>query len=226
VDWEAKRVSALAEHARRAARPARPGEREDLRLAAVAGASWAAGLAALMAGRPDEARRSLVRAADEYVASWDVAPDGSWGRPIAALRCRLLAGDTAGARVDARRALSVGASDADGTVAAYCACLALLVLGDDAAAGVVGRSLVADPGFQPAAVAHGLVALATHDAAAYEDAVTAVLRSFVERDAFLEDVEVADTVLVLDALAAARGLDRPPLDSPLLPASRRAGGET
>ena len=45
----------------------------------------------------------------------------------------------------------------------------------------------------------------------------AVLRSFEEREAFLEDVRVADTVLVLDALAAARGLELPPLSSPLLP---------
>jgi hypothetical protein len=44
-----------------------------------------------------------------------------------------------------------------------------------------------------------------------------VLRSFEARDAFLEDVPVADTVLVLDALALERGLDLQPLSSPLLP---------
>ena len=55
------------------------------------------------------------------------------------------------------------------------------------------------------------------DGAAYVGARRAVLRSFEEREAFLEDVRVADTVLVLDALAAARGLELPPLSSPLLP---------
>ena len=44
-----------------------------------------------------------------------------------------------------------------------------------------------------------------------------MLRSFEERDAFLEDVRVADTVLVLDALASERGLGVEPLTSPLLP---------
>jgi hypothetical protein len=43
-----------------------------------------------------------------------------------------------------------------------------------------------------------------------------VLRSFETRDAYLEDVAVADTVLVLQALASARGL-APTLESPLLP---------
>ena len=45
----------------------------------------------------------------------------------------------------------------------------------------------------------------------------AVLRSFEERDAFLEDVRVADTVLVLDALARQRGVAPEPLVSPMLP---------
>ena len=41
--------------------------------------------------------------------------------------------------------------------------------------------------------------------------------SFEERDAFLEDVPVADTVLVLDALARERRLKLGPLRSALLP---------
>jgi hypothetical protein len=45
-----------------------------------------------------------------------------------------------------------------------------------------------------------------------------VLRSFERRDAFLEDTPVADTVLVLDALARERGLPTERLESPLLPA--------
>ena len=45
-----------------------------------------------------------------------------------------------------------------------------------------------------------------------------VLGSFEERDAFLEDMPVADTVLVLDALARERGLEVTALSSPLLPA--------
>ena len=68
-------------------------------------------------------------------------------------------------------------------------------------------------------MADALGAIARADRAGYERARVSVLRSFEERDAFLEGVPVADTVLVLDALASERGLDPPPLSSDLLPAS-------
>jgi len=216
VDWEAKLTWAEAEHERRLASVAGPTEREDFRLAGLAGASWAAGLAALMLGRDDEARDLLLRAADEYDTSWRAAPPGSWGRPIAMIRCRLMASDHDGARADASAAVEAGALDAPGPIGGYCATLALLVLGRDEEAEVVAAR-IADEGLEPAAVAHALGALARGDGPGYEAARLAVLRSFEERDAFLEDVGVADTVLVLDALAAARGLELPPLSSPLLP---------
>ena len=54
------------------------------------------------------------------------------------------------------------------------------------------------------------------DRDAYGVAVASVLRSFETRDAYLEDVPVADTVLVLEALAARRGMQARP-SSPLLP---------
>jgi hypothetical protein len=66
-------------------------------------------------------------------------------------------------------------------------------------------------------VADGLAALAACDESAYATAARNVLDSFEARDTFLEDVPVADTVLVLDALAAERGLARPALVSALLP---------
>jgi hypothetical protein len=216
VEWEAKLAWAESEHERRLDSVTGPDEREDFRLASVAGASWAAGLAALMLGRDDEARDLLLRAADEYETSWRAAPPGSWGRPIAMLRCRLIAGDHEGARADASAAIDAGALDAPGPIGGDCAALALLVLGrDDGAEGVAAR--VAGEGLQPSAVADGLGALARGDDVGYDAARTAVLRSFEERDAFLEDVRVADTVLVLDALARARGLEPAPLASPLLP---------
>ena len=216
MDWQAKLASAEAEHVQRLASVARPDEREDFRLAAIAGASWAAGLAALMLGRDAEARDLLLRAADEYDTSWRAAPPGSWGRPIAMIRCRLMAGDHDRARADASAAVGAGALDAPGPIGGYCAALALLVLGRDEDAEVVAAR-IADEGLDPAAVAEALGAIARADGAAYVAARLAVLRSFEERDAFLEDVRVADTVLVLDALAAARGLEPPLLSSPLLP---------
>jgi hypothetical protein len=217
VDWEAKRSWADAEHGRRVATPRADGERGDFRLAAVAGASWAAGLACAMLGRREEAATWLRLAADEYAASWEAAPPGSWGRPIAMIRCRLLAGDAEGARADASAALAAGAAAAPGPIGGYCAALALLALGRDAEAAPIAER-IADDGLEPVAVADALAALAGHDSEAYETARRDVLRSFEERDAFLEDVRVADTVLVLDALARGRGMEPAGLDTPLLPA--------
>ena len=215
MDWQAKLAWAGAEHERRLVAAVGPGEREDLRLAGIAGASWAAGLAALMLVRDGEARDRLRRAADEYDASWRAAPPGSWGRPIAMIRCRLMAGDHEGARADASAAVAAGVLDAPGPIGGYCAALALLALRRDQDAGIVAAR-IAD-GLEPASVADALGALARADGAAYVAARLAVLRSFEEREAFLEDVRVADTVLVLDALAAVRGLEPPTLSSPLLP---------
>lgn len=216
MDWEAKRAWAEAEHARRAAAQATEGEREDLRLAGVAGATWAGGLAALMLGDEAGAGLLLRQAADEYETSWRAAPPGSWGRPIAMLRCRLMAGDLPGARRDAEAAVAEGALDATGPIGGYCAALALLVLvRDDDAAAISER--IATEGLQPGSVADALGALARGDARGYADARRAVLASFEERDAFLEDVPVADTVLVLDALARERGIALEPLSSELLP---------
>jgi hypothetical protein len=216
MDWAAKRAWADDEHARRLATPAAPGERDDLRLAGVAGATWAGGLAALMLGDAAGAAALLRRAAEEYRTSWEAAPPGSWGRPIAMLRCRLMAGDPAGARADAEAAVAAGAREAPGPIGGYCAALALLVLGRDAEAAPVAERLGAE-GLEPRSVAEALGALAGRDGPAYTEARRAVLASFETRDAFLEDVPVADTVLVLDALARERGIAVERLSSPLLP---------
>jgi hypothetical protein len=50
----------------------------------------------------------------------------------------------------------------------------------------------------------------------YTEAVEAVLESFETRSEFLEDMPVADTVIVLQALAGRRGM-AVALASPLLP---------
>ena len=214
MDWEAKRAWAIREHAERTTAPFEG--REDFRLAAIAGASWAGGLAALMLGEQAPGVEWLRRAAEEYETSWRAAPPGSWGRPIAVLRCRLMADDDAGARVDAEAALEEGALDATGPIGGYCAALALLVLGRDDEAGPLASRIVSD-GLEPAAVGLALGALARRDERAFAEARRDVLRSFEEREAYLEDVPVADTVLVLDALARARGLSLERLASELLP---------
>jgi hypothetical protein len=97
----------------------------------------------------------------------------------------------------------------------YAACLALLVLGRDGEAAELAESLRGRDDF-PADVADALAAIAAGDQTAYRTAVAAVLRSFDTREEYLEDIPVADTVVVLQALASSRGLEAA-LDSPLLP---------
>src|SRR3954463_11045439 len=118
----------------------RGGEARDLdqrQLTQLANAAWAAGLSLLMDGRTDEARTWLRTAAARYRESWDAgAPADSWGRPIAAMKALILAGDDA--REAARWALDAGAADAESPVGRYAACLALLMLGDDVQARALG----------------------------------------------------------------------------------------
>jgi len=174
-------------------------------------------LALLMAGDGDGAREWLGRAHDAYRASWDDAPPGSWGRPIAMLKARILAGDWAGAEADAAWTLEQSAADAESPIGRYAASLALLTLGRWDDARVLADGLRTRDDF-PADVGDALAAVAAEDPLGYTEAIEAVLRSFETRDEHLEDVPVADTVLVLQSLAGRRGL-AVELSSPLLPTS-------
>jgi hypothetical protein len=58
--------------------------------------------------------------------------------------------------------------------------------------------------------------IAAQDPVGYVEAIEAVLESFESRDEHLEDLPVADTVMVLQALAARRRMAAQ-LSSPLLP---------
>jgi len=148
--------------------------------------------------------------------SWATAPGASWGRPIAAMRCRLMAGDEEGFVIDATATLSAGSGAATGSIAGYATALALLGLRRDGEALPVSSGLQGRDDFV-LPVADALAALASGDGPGYAAASAAVIRSFEEREAFLEDTPVADTVLVLDALAATRGLSAIHEPSELLP---------
>ena len=178
-------------------------------------AAGAAGLAALMLGNAEEAREWLGRAADRYRESWDDAPPGSWGRPIGAIKARLLAGGDDGAAADARWALEAGAAESETPIGRYAATLAYAVLGDWHAARIHADWLLLRDDF-PRDVAEALAYVAAEDVVAYVEAIESVLDSFETRDDYLEDVPVADTVLVLQALAGRRGFAAD-LESALLP---------
>jgi hypothetical protein len=197
-------------------------------LTRMGNAAAGAGLAYLMQGRGDEARAWFDRAAQRYRESFADAPPGSWGRPIGALKARLLAGDLEAAREEARWTLELGAAAAESPIGRYAACLALLVLERDREARSLADGLRTRDDF-PAPVGDALAMLAAGtDAIGYVEAIEAVLESFEQRDEYLEDIPVADTVIVLQELAGPRGLAAE-LSSPLLPPPRRpsaAGGRT
>jgi hypothetical protein len=195
--------------------PADDPDARQRQLTRMGNAAAGAGLALLMDGDRAGAAEWLDRARDAYRSSWDDAPPGSWGRPIAMLKARILAGDWAGAEEDARWTLDQGAAEADSPIGRYAGCLALLTLGRDEEARPLADSIRTRDDF-PAEVGDALAALAAEDPLGYTEAVEAVLRSFEARDEYLEDVPIADTVLVLQALAGRRGL-AVELGSELLP---------
>jgi hypothetical protein len=184
-------------------------------LTRMGNAAAGAGLALLMDGREGDARAWLARAADRYRDSFADAPPGSWGRPIGAMKARVIARDWNGAAGDARWALEAGAADSDSSIGRYAAALASAIAGDNDAARVHADWIRTRADF-PSAVGDALAFLAAHDGVGYAQAVEAVLTSFDQRDEYLEDIPVADTVLVLQALAERHGLAAA-LESPLLP---------
>jgi hypothetical protein len=168
-----------------------------------------------MAGRGAEAADRFIRAGERYRESFADAPPASWGRPIGAMKARILAGDWDGAAADAQWALEAGAAEAESPIGRYAAALACLVLGDNERARVHADAIRARDDF-PTAVGDALGFIAAHDVLGYTESVEAVLASFESRDEFLEDIPVADTVLVLQILAGSRGIAAQ-LSSPLLP---------
>ena len=184
-------------------------------LTRMGNAAAGAGIAELMGGNTESAREWFAKAVARYRESWEHAPPNSWGRPIGMLKARVLAGDWTGAESDARWTLEQGAVDAESPIGRYAGCLALLVLGRDEEARVLADGLRTQDDF-PAAVGDALAMIAAEDPIGYIEAVEAVLESFETRDEYLEDLPVADTVMVLQALAARRTMAAE-LSSPMLP---------
>jgi tetratricopeptide (TPR) repeat protein len=184
-------------------------------LTRLGNAAGGAGLALLMLDRRDEAAEWFDRAARSYRESYEHAPPGSWGRPIGAMKARILAGDWDGAADEARWALSEGAAEAESPIGRYAGALALLTLERYEEARPVADSIRERDDF-PHDVANALATLAAEDRLGYTYAIESVLESFATRDEYLEDIPVADTVIVLQALAERRGIAAE-LTSPLLP---------
>jgi hypothetical protein len=213
TDW-----AALFEHEASRYRDgeARLGDGTDERqrqLTRMGNAAWGAGLCLLMQG--EDAREWLERAAERWRESYPDAPPGSWGRPIGAIKALVLAGDWKGAEDAARWALAEDAAEAESPIGRYAAALACSVLGEWGQARIHADAIRIRDDF-PRDVGDALAMIAAEDVVGYVEAVESVLASFKTRDEYLEDVPVADTVLVLQALAGRRNLAAD-LTSDLLP---------
>jgi hypothetical protein len=184
-------------------------------LTRIGNAAAGAGLALLMQGRDDEASEWLHRAAEQYRTSMADAPPESWGRPIGAMKALVIADDWPAAEDAARWALDLGAAKSPSPIGCYAATLAHLILSDNEAARPLAGSLRERDDF-PNDVADALATIAAEDRLGYVYAVETVLESFATRDEYLEDIPVADTVIVLQALAQKRGIAAE-LSSSMLP---------
>jgi hypothetical protein len=185
-------------------------------LTRMGNAAYGAGLSYLMLADHERAREWFARAVERYGESFEGAPPGSWGRPIGAMKARVLAGDWDEAGEAARWTLGAGAADAESPIGKYAAALACLVLGELEWARRLADEIRTRDDF-PRAVGDAIAMIAAgSDKPGYIVAVEEVLESFEQRDEHLEDVPVADTVLVLQALAERRDLAAE-LSSPLLP---------
>jgi hypothetical protein len=217
TDWDDHLRREVARYEDGEARLPEDPDARQRQLTRMGNAAGGAGMALLMAGRGDEASVWFHRAAERYRESIADAPPGSWGRPIGAMKALVLADDWPAAEEAARWALELGAAEAESPIGRYAAALALLVLGRDHDSVIHADTIRTTDGF-PHEVGDALAFIAADDLVGYTFAVESVLESFETRHEYLEDIPVADTVLVLQALAARRGIAAE-LSSSLLPAT-------
>lgn len=175
--------------------------------------------------REGEAQRALLQgdraaadavfrgAADLYRQSWEAAPPGGYGRLVGMLKSAILAG---GGLEEARYVRDALAEDeTDSPAAAYARTLAALAEKDEKAARQWSEHMRgASEAFDRAADA--LAAVATGDGPAYSRALEEIVRDFEQRSRHLTGVAIADTAVVLDRLATARGISTQ-VKSALLP---------
>ncbi len=170
------------------------------------------GYARLLAGDGEGARAQWREAATRYRESWDAAGPTAYGRLIGLVKTSVLAGEGAQAARYARAELPGEPASAP---AWYALALAALVEGDDPTAARAAEAMGAG-GEAFARTGAAIAALARGEREAYATALEAIVADFAARPEHLTGVRVADTAVVLEALAAPRGLAGA-VASPLLP---------
>jgi hypothetical protein len=169
---------------------------------------------ALLDGEESTAVEALFEASDLYRRSWELASPTAYGRLIGMLKAAVIAGDASTAAAYARTQLP---DPVETPPAAYALAIAALVEGDDATArGAIEMMRSGSPPFVRAAEA--IDGLLDEDAERYAAAVGAIVADFENREEHLTGVPIADTALMLERLARARGIACRPA-SPLLPAA-------
>jgi hypothetical protein len=185
------------------------------------------GQQALLRGDAARSRALFAEAAERYRASWEAAGPRAFGRLIGLLKSSILAGEGGHAAAYVREQLGDGVGEGaggdgahgcDSPPSCYALALALLAQGDDAAAEpAIAGMRAGGEGDAFARTADALAALARGDRAAYAHAVEAIVADFAAREAHLTGVPFADTAVVLERLAAPRGIAARPASS-LMPA--------
>ena len=189
------------------------GEHRDLMLTAIAAEGEAH--AALLADDADAATAAYARAVEGYRASWALAPPRSYGRLVGLLKAAVLGGCAGPAAQEVRAALDGDPDAAGSPVASYVLAVAALIVGDDDAVGPLADAMQPRGGaFERTATA--LRALAAGDRDAYAEALAAIEADFAAREEHLTGVAIADTAVMLELIAAERGLAAQ-LASPLVP---------
>ena len=150
----------------------------------------------LLAGA--DARPALRRARDAYLASHAETGPSSWGRLLGALKMAILAGDGAEAIAEQAQA---EAGPGDTPASAYVRALAQVTLAERPDVVVM---LAAGDAFER--TGRALQALGDGDQQAYAAALAQIVADFAAREQHLSGVAIADTALVLERLAAGRGM--------------------
>lgn len=158
----------------------------------------------LLAGDADAARAVFAESAALYRQSWEVAPPDSYGRLVGMLKATVLAGQGEEEAASYVRDQLINEGD-DSATAAYAQAIAAVILGDDERAkACAARMRAGSEAFVKTADA--IAAIAADDRTAYEAEINAILHDFETRSHQLTGVLIADTALMLQRLAARRGI--------------------
>jgi hypothetical protein len=168
----------------------------------------------LIEGHLEAAQAEFREVAELYRQSWETAHARAFGRLVGMLKASVLAGGGVAEAAYARAALAD--VDQGSATANYARAIAALIAGDDEDA-LAWATLLSEGTDAFARAGEAISGLAAHDETSYAAALEAIVRDFEERSQHLTGVAIADTALMLETLAARRGLAAG-IESPVLPA--------